>query len=88
MKPRGLCRLIGHRIDYEALNAQCYTLCTRCGDDDFYNMEYERSWTDCIRFRWWVKLRSYLSFMWRTKAIKCRDCGGRFGRHSDDCLPF
>jgi len=39
-----------------------------------------------IRYWWMYQAPSWLRpLRW---AKKCRDCGKRFGKHTDDCPPF
>jgi hypothetical protein len=89
MKPRGLCRWIGHKLDPECLEINHIAHCVRCGDND-YDDSLEMSWIERRRFysavrrdRLRRKLRD-ISLWWR-----CPMCGGRFGRHdASACIPF
>lgn len=87
MKPRGLCRWIGHRY-YRGGNGFLFPAhCLRCGDDDSDPAdEIEDPWHAVAWWRLWAALRKRWEDLRRW--LLCRYCGRRFGRHDDDCAPF
>lgn len=90
MKPRGLCRWIGHKFDPHDRRSPYYVaVCTRCGDSD-HDDSLEMAWIEWGRFwlatwarRVRLRIRDIKSW-WR-----CPICGGRFGKHDEsECFPF
>lgn len=92
MKPRGLCRWIGHNIDAESHVYMGITYCVRCGDDDgVTNGDYEPAWIERLRWHYWMAFKAKAGSRWRgvREWWCCPMCRGRFGRHDPDgCLPF
>ena len=90
MKPRGLCRWIGHDIDADVAINMNVTYCRRCGDDDHSNGDYEPAWIERLRsHHWWVFKAWVASACRRIRGwARCPWCGGRLGRHDPpECLP-
>ena len=89
MKPRGLCRWVGHKLDPECLDRNAIAHCVRCGDSD-YDDSLEMAWIEWAGF-WWRNHTNRLSRRWRSfrEWWRCPMCDGRFGRHDEDaCIPF
>lgn len=90
MKPRGICRWIGHKIDPETSDRMGIDRCLRCGDSSYYGeIEYpqqQRAW-------WWLRSTFPDAIRWKWRRLRewwrCPCCGGRFGRHDEKrCIPF
>lgn len=85
-----LCYLLGHDYDPEG-ECHGYYDCTRCGASGYAPQE-----TPGARVRAWIAWRRWQIRWtigwpvrwWWSRRVRCSDCGGLFGRHSDKCLPF
>lgn len=80
-----LCRWWGHNFDPVA-HEHGIGYCMRC---EQYPPESEtglRVWLRTVRWRLIVRM-NHLRYDAR-RWWRCADCGGRLGRHNDQCIPF